>query len=157
MRFNPFPPLGPFEFKKIYRSRILGWVAAAVCAVQAMNALWTSYDSVNLVLRGRPAQAEVVRFESDATSTGESAVFFPVFGYEDTEGRRVTIRSHAGSLTPPFSVGQRVPIYFDPENPERAAIRHELAKAPLVAWSIVGILFVLAWYNLRKPKTGEGV
>lgn len=157
MRFNPLDLPSPFHFSKTYRSRIFGWFAAVLCAFQAMNAAWITYDSVSLMVRGKPTQAEIVRFESDAaSSTDEKAVLFPVFGYKITTGERIEIRSHTGSIEPLFSVGQRVPIYFDPENPERAVIRYELARAPLVAWIVVGILFLLAWYNLRMPRTGEG-
>jgi hypothetical protein len=65
----------------------------------------------------------------------EGPVYQPVVTYETTEGETHQFTDSLGTELPRFTVGESVPVAYDPANPERAKI----AK-PFHLWVVSGLL-----------------
>jgi uncharacterized Tic20 family protein len=61
-------------------------------------------------------RAVVIEVESRRSDDG--TMFYPVFSFEDTNGHEHMIYSKKGSYPPRYETGERVLIYYDPENPK---------------------------------------
>ncbi len=68
---------------------------------------------LSTAIKTRAVVVEVERRRSD-----DGTMFYPVFPFEDTNGHEHMIYSKAGSYPPRYETGERVLIYYDPENPK---------------------------------------
>ncbi|HTT32737.1 MAG TPA: DUF3592 domain-containing protein [Methylomirabilota bacterium] len=69
-----------------------------------------------------------------------------IVSFTDRSGRAFTHRDEIGMNPPSFSVGQRVTIFYDPENPQKAMIDRG-AKNYLISGIALGLgaLITLSW------------
>jgi uncharacterized Tic20 family protein len=68
---------------------------------------------LSTAIKTRAVVVEVERRRSD-----DGTMFYPVFSFEDTSGQEHRIYSKEGSYPPRYETGERVLIYYDPENPK---------------------------------------
>ncbi|HSF94047.1 MAG TPA: DUF3592 domain-containing protein [Thermohalobaculum sp.] len=104
---------------------------------------------VTLALHGASATGEVIELEpSTSTSASGQATFFPIVTFLTPVGQQVTFRHRTGQRPPAYSVGEKVPVTYLPDQPDRALIAEGFLN-----WLLPGVLIltgpVLAWLSLR--------
>ena len=97
--------------------------------------------------------------------TGDGTTYYPVYSFVDVYGTRHKIYSKTGSYPPSYKVGDSIPIFYDPENPENikrdsfvslwmgSVIAGALGLIPF----LIGVLFLLIIpiiINRVFPETG---
>ncbi|RFA25573.1 hypothetical protein CAI21_18785 [Alkalilimnicola ehrlichii] len=106
----------------------------------------TGYNSYRFVTTAEPTVGVVleVRREIGRDSDGNQTVrYYPVVRYQGPNGM-ATYRSRSGSSSPRFSVGELVPMLYDPANPRNVRMDDffDLWTAT-VLFSVFGVIFTL--------------
>lgn len=111
-------------------------------AVFLVIGLFTLRANLNLVRVGRHATGTVVELVRSRDKDGD-VVYYPIVQYTPDNGDRVTFKSNVGSSHAP-SVGEKVQIVYNPQNPKQAAIDTftDLWLLPVVFTGIGGLIVV---------------
>ena len=97
---------------------------------------------------------------SSSSSSRNSGTYVPVIDFTAPNGSRIHITGSSGSNPPAYSRGDKVPLLFDPENPEKAVIDSfgERKAGPLIlsglgaAFALVGGGVLFARARQRKQR-----
>ena len=96
------------------------------------------YDTVGFVSRSRETMATVINF--DVSKEGN---YFPIFQFKDDGGSTVTARSTSGSKPPAYSIGDKVSILYDPQNPTNIRVNSIIfVWLPPIFSTIMGMLAI---------------
>ncbi len=69
-------------------------------------------------------EAQVVSVKADRSGSSENALFKPVFTFSDADGRAHTAPAAHSDEAYDFAVGERVPILFNPAQPETVRVNN---------------------------------
>lgn len=75
------------------------------------------YDTVCFMGRSRIAMATVIDFQ-----VNKEGNYFPIFQFKDESGSTVTTKSPSGGKPPPYDIGDRISILYDPLNPTNVKV-----------------------------------
>ena len=99
-------------------------VAMIVGIALSASGIYFAFIQIDLSLRGEVAWGEVVQLEpGSSTSASGQATLFPLVSFRASNGEQVTFRHRTGRNPPQYSVGDRVPVIFLPDQPDEALIR----------------------------------
>jgi hypothetical protein len=96
-----------------------GWFMVFLSSPLLISALVIFIRTEVFLHRSVSADGTVIRLVADHDETVHYA---PVFAFTALNGRAITIQSTAYSVPPEFGVGQKVPILYEKDHPERARI-----------------------------------
>ncbi len=131
---------------------VLGAVAAGALAdfLEERHALFL-YGA--LATEGTVIELVDLRSERDG-----SPVYHAIVEFQDREGRGHRFRSRRGGSGTPWRIGERYPVLYRPERPERAELKHEIPGFIGGLGVLSVVLFaggVFAWF-FRRPRAAAG-
>jgi len=103
-----------------------------------------SYKYFNLQLNGKQTQGQVVGLSESCDDDG--CTYAPVVSFETRDGSTIYYRSNYFSGPPAYEVGERVTVIFDPENPEKAAIKGEGSVFRIIFMTVGGVIVIFGLY-----------
>lgn len=92
------------------------------------------------VERSWPAPGEVIGLEPERGNVARAA---PVIRFETSRGKAVRFRANMPIPWPKLDIGDRVPVLYDPENPESAVVDRFWSVWPSVALPAAGGLLLM--------------
>lgn len=133
----------------------------AFVGVVALVALscWLTYQVLELHLIGRPAQGEIVGYESKSNSKGSPSQFARVT-FTPAGGSPITFTDRFGSSSPTLATGQVVDVLYDPSAPAEAQVDLGLAGNFALPAGVLLVAFLLlrmgvvALTTIRQGKQG---
>lgn len=127
--------------------------------------IYCLYDTIHLQFYGKQTTGTVVGYnmsysnsnpfteagKSDYISNGNysSDLFYTQVAFKTESGKTVYYKSNGGSDTPKYNEGDKVLIYYNPENPDNAKIGNEGWVMPAV-FIPVGLLILFATWKIGK-------
>lgn len=101
------------------------WMAVAtllcltVLAVAMLLVLWW----MRTAMRATMVAAEGIVVGAVQYDDGESNLFYPMVAFQTTAGETIRFRGNIGTaFVPPYNVGDRVKVYYNPAQPRSAII-----------------------------------
>jgi hypothetical protein len=145
--------------KRAYRSFMQGPILIILFGLAFFGiGAGLSYKYFNLQLNGEQAQGQVIGLSEQCDDEG--CAYAPVVSFQTRDGRTVTYRSSYASSPPAYDVGESVTVYFDPENPEKPAIKGEGSIFRIIFVTVGGSIMIFGLYtfgrNLINPIAKEG-
>jgi hypothetical protein len=111
--------------------------------------------------RSASTEGTVIRLVADR---GQTVDYAPVFAFTTQDGRAMTIQSTAYMSPPEFRVGEKVPILYEKDRPERARIAtHWQVHGSEDISALVGLFFAgigfgsLIYQRRRNGRTAGSV
>ena len=175
MRRRPYHETGHFigysTTKNIPLTKRTGVIAAVVLGLMGVAfaavgvAWWQGTRSfVQTAERTEGTVVELLERQSTSRSSNgrrsTSISFSPVVEYTDHQGKQHKHYSTTSTNPPMYSVGDKVPMLFDPNRPAVAKIDHwvNLYLAPIV-FTVLGAVFLLVTiimvFIAARPKSAE--
>ena len=115
-----------------------------------------SFLGTNSFLKiAKPSMGEVIGFDSRIINTkGNSRTsYFPKIKFVDAKGTEVEFVSSSGSSSPDVSIGDKVPILYNPEHPNEARRNNFLDLWFLTTiLSAMGLVFLLVGIAIYFKK-----
>lgn len=114
---------------------------------------YAGYVSWNLQTNGESIEGTVVRLNEQSDSEGGCCTYVPVVEF-DAGGRAYSFEGDTASDPPAYRVGQRVPVIYDPSDPQTAQIDKWserwlfpilIIPAMLLAALVINFVMVRAW------------
>ena len=102
----------------------VGCIAVLANLFFASFCLWGAYAgyvSWKLEKGGETTEGIVIRLNEQSDSEGGCCTYIPVVEFE-ASGRAYTIEGDTASYPPAYDVGERVPVIYDPSDPQTAQI-----------------------------------
>lgn len=96
---------------------VITWVLGIVLLVMAAYLFWSTKLFISRAMVTQGVVVENVRNYSD-----DSYTYSPVIQFNTEDGRNVEFKSKMGSSSPTYSVGEKVEIFYEPNEPEHAKI-----------------------------------
>jgi len=117
-----------------------------------------SYKHFNLQLNGEQTQGQVIGLSEQCDDDG--CAYAPVVSFETRDGSTIYYRSSYASSPPAYDVGESVTVFFDPENPEKAAVKGEGSVFRVIFITIGGVIIIFGLYTFGKnlinhPSIGQ--
>jgi len=114
-------------------------VALIVGIALAAGGAYFAFIQISLSLRGEVVWGEVVQLEpGSSTSASGQAALFPLVSFQAGNGAPVTFRHRTGGNPPLYSVGDKVPVIYLPDQPDQALIMEGGMN-----WVLPGVLLLL--------------
>ena len=78
---------------------------------------------------------------------GSGVIYYPVVRFKTQDGKAVDFRAASGSQHPAYSIGDRVPVMYDPSNPKDSRIDTVWGVwgAPLILLGIGAVFLMLGF------------
>ena len=114
---------------------------------------YAGYVSWNLQTNGESIEGTVVRLNEQSDSEGGCCTYVPVVEF-DAGGRAYSFEGDTASDPPAYRVGQRVPVIYEPSDPQTAQIDKWserwlfpilIIPAMLLAALVINFVMVRAW------------
>ena len=114
---------------------------------------YAGYVSWNLQTNGESIEGTVVRLNEQSDSEGGCCTYVPVVEF-DAGGRAYSFEGDTASDPPAYRVGQRVPVIYEPSDPQTAQIDKWserwlfpilIIPAMLLAALVTNFVMVRAW------------
>lgn len=101
---------------------------------------------------------ELDREVESSSDGGHHVYYYPSFEFTTSDGRVVTVRSTSGTNPPAHRIGERVRLWYDPENPEHMEIDSFAGRwRTVLVPGLMGAIFatigtaLLAW-TIRRQR-----
>ncbi len=104
----------------IRRCSIAGWVLLVFVIPFGSGAIVWCSKTRSFVEQATRTEGTVVRLAESSSSDGTT--YCPVFTFEDRSGNPHTVESSVSSSPPSHFVGEKVAVFYDPDDPDRAKI-----------------------------------
>ena len=91
----------------------------AIAVIVLLISLFVYHHSQKFIQSASRAQGTVTRLvkKSDGSDSDSS---YPVYTFEDSQGKQHEIYSSSGSYPPAYSVGEKVTVLYQPDDPQNA-------------------------------------
>ena len=98
-------------------------------------------------------QATVVDFEQDIDNESNSITYYPIVEYE-VNGKKYNSRYSTGDTTHKYSVGQKITILYNPDNPNEYYIEGDNSDniGAYICIGVGGLVTILGIYTLIKKQ-----
>ena len=107
-----------------------------------------SYKYFTLQRNGEQTQGQVVGLSEQCDDDG--CAYAPVVSFKTRDGTETYYRSNYFSSPPAYDVGERVTVIFDPENPEKAAVKGEGSTFRIIFMTVGGVITIFGLYTFGK-------
>jgi hypothetical protein len=112
---EPSAPLTPKQARSLLMTLP---VALIVGILLGAGGIYFAFIQIDLSLRGEVVWGEVVELEpGSSTSASGQATLFPRVTFRAGNGGQVTFRHRTGRKPSPYSVGDKVPVVYLPDQP----------------------------------------
>jgi hypothetical protein len=112
------------------------FVIFPVGILMLLGATYLYFDTRAWLKRSVEAQGSVIEMVAVRDRETGSLTFAPLIRFQTTDGKMVEFRSTFQSNPPAYTVGQTVPVLYDPDRPNSAAI--------VSLFSIWGVTIILS-------------
>lgn len=114
------------------------------------------YRNIQLVTEGIHTEGTVLRLQTERVSC--KTYYYPVIRFQDQQGRVHMAQSHFGSTSSTWRRGERIKLYYQPDNPEQM-VHDEFLSLWLLPSISVGfgllIFFPALWGATHKRRKIE--
>ena len=116
-------------------------------------AVYLARHALAVIWYGEKVAGEVVEIVAVSDGGGRLRGYAPVVGYRDRQGQRYTFTPPTIEYPTYYAAGDRVPVYYDREDPTRAALASftNFWLAPFLAAGAGGLLLLLAGVLAAPP------
>lgn len=123
---------------------LIGVLFTAVGIGALAAAGWLGMQTREFVARAAHAQGEVTGLEASRSGSDSSPTYHPTVRFSAADGIEVTFRSSTGTNPPAHRVGDKVPVLYEPADPQHAEIDSfvDVWLAPLIV-GFLGAVFTL--------------
>jgi len=144
-------------------NRVMAWLGLATGIGLVGAAGWwmanrARFEAGAIAGEGRVIENRQVQWTSGANNTNSHIAYHAMIRFTDRVGQVVTVQDELGLSPPAFSVGQAVPILYDPHSPHHAVVdRGRRVYFIPMAIATVGLLILLGSVqrlNLTQPDSG---
>jgi hypothetical protein len=158
---EPSAPLTPKQARSLLMALP---VALIVGILLGAGGIYFAFIQIDLSLRGEVVWGEVVELEpGSSTSASGQATLFPRVTFRAGNGGQVTFRHRTGRKPSPYSVGDKVPVIYLPDQPDEALIMEKgmnwvlpgvllLTGTLLIVLSLRGIAFTRRERARARPR-----
>lgn len=144
-------------------NRGVGVVALVAGVALTGAAAWWMLDRARFeagaaVAEGRVVENRQVQWTSGDNNTKSHIAYHAIIRFTDRVGQIVTVQDELGLSPPAFSIGQAVPILYDPHSPHHAVVdRGRRVYFIPMAIATLGLLIVIGGLQRlrRTPPNGE--
>jgi hypothetical protein len=98
------------------------------------GSLFFANQTLTFVRASLKTQGTVVRLRK-VNGRKRQANYAPVFAFTDAAGHSFTVNSHSVSNPPSYSIGDTVPVLYQPDDPQHATID---SFVELWLWALIG-------------------
>jgi hypothetical protein len=110
------------------------WVLLGIGAVSLIASVWTWRSEKNFAERAIHTTGQVTGFVERMSK--QRTFFYTKFSFKTTDGRVIEITSRVSDGDKPQeSIGDAVPVLYDPEDPQRAHI-DDFSQGKLLTWAL---------------------
>lgn len=145
----------------LWRTPFGAWFAIFLSSPLLISALVIFIRTELFLYRSISTEGTVVQLIADHDETVHYA---PVFAYSAQDGRIFTVKSNTNSAPPEFRVGQKVPVLYVKDHPERARIaRHSQIYSLEEFFGSIGLFFAsigfgsLLYQRKRNRRTSDSM
>lgn len=140
---------------KIFKYLNYIWTIIAVLLI--LLSVYIFKNNIDFTQKAQISQGKVIMVTID--KSGKSATYKPVIEFYDHKGIRIEFASFEGSNPPKYTVGDKVEVLFNPENPIDAKINSFFSIwGGVLIMSIVGIVFfVIGCISISKEKKKRAI
>lgn len=147
-------------------ARILGWMLLVPGTLMTYQGCTRAGGALGTWLTGESADGVVTsirEFRGSSSTLRSPARAASVITFRTADGRLVTFEHPVQSLPPPFAQGERVRVYYDPDEPEDAVAPSGLAllsfgwgfvavagMALVLTGALVLLIAALPWVSRRR-------
>ena len=124
-----------------------------------LRGVYAGYVSWTLEQGGESTTGNVVQLEESNSSEGGCCVYSPVIEFT-ARGQTYSFESDNASDPPAYSVGEEVPILYDPASPETAQINSFFERWVFPIIIISAMIFaalILNFFMIRSWRRGETI
>jgi hypothetical protein len=114
--------------------QLLGAIFAGVGLVMFLIAVPFYFRTRRFLSTAVPTQGTIIELVEGTDSEGH-LTYFPKVRFETSDGKPVEFEDSISSNSPSYSQGDKVPVNYDPQNPERARI-----GTAFRTWFVPGLL-----------------
>jgi hypothetical protein len=128
-------------------------VAGVLIVLWGAHSWWSTS---RFVARALTAPGEVIELKVHHDSEDNSNTYSPVFRYTLPDGREITLESGMRTYPPAYDVGERVQVYYQPENVTDAKIVGFWSLwGPAVALGLLGVLVTVlgGWFARSRSAS----
>lgn len=108
--------------KKDFGGRMTVPLMAFLGIIFIATGLYFIQDTRDFIARAAQAEGRVVRLEYDSGSGSDSDAYYPVVSFSVPGRGGWEFRDRIGTNPPMYRQGEEVPVFYDPENPQKAMI-----------------------------------
>jgi len=153
-----FKKLPGRAFVLVFAALAAGCFIAAGCygleRIQVLRAFVRTEGEVTLELRRSSVISGNGR-RSPYRATTEVFDYAPLVRFETAQGAGVTVAGMVRSGLVRYKVGEKLPVYYDPHDPQQAVVGTFLEFwTPILAWAGFGLLWALAAYGAERLTRG---
>ncbi|MCB9991114.1 MAG: DUF3592 domain-containing protein [Rhodospirillales bacterium] len=121
---------------------------------------WFAYDFLSIKAGGYKTTGTVSSYETTYDSDS-GTMYYPVVSFKDNQGRGHSVKDRLGTGSEPYSRGEKVQVYYDPNDPERFVIDSfwrymGFAFAFMGISSVFLVVMFLALFNILSDKELKG-
>ncbi len=157
--FDAAPPvpatsLSPFRMDT-GTTHFVSIIALVMSAVSLLFGLGAGVHTLLFLNKAVTATGTITRMDEHQGNKAQR-LYTPVFTYIDPQGEEHEVISSHSSSPPAYAVGDRVPVLYDPRDPENAKIDSfisvwGLAFMPALFGIINAVVFGIVFWKTRKP------
>jgi Protein of unknown function (DUF3592) len=130
------------ERPTVFLSRLGKFVLIPIGLLLLVAAVWSVWTTRAWLARAVEVQGTVIEMVRVRDSDNTGYLFTPLVRFQTAQGRTIEFQSSLRTNPPAYRAGQTVPVLYDPEEPQSAAIRGVLSLWLLpIILSFIGLIF----------------
>jgi len=100
----------------VWTARLVGLAIVSLAIVP----IWLAWERHrdNQAFLAKAVRVQAVVADLQVTGSGDDQRLVPVYRFQDADGREYSVRSPVAYRHPPATIGQSVPLLYDPGNPQ---------------------------------------
>lgn len=121
---------------------LFGLLFVGITIVFLLRKIWKITKSTKTM--GVVMNVEVSQGARQFDSSSRNTLFSPTVRFQTTEGRIIDYKSSVSSSLDNYRVGENVPVYYDPQQPEKAIVGTTFRLwSPFIIFGFVGGMFII--------------
>jgi hypothetical protein len=129
--------------------KVTGWLMLAIAIITLPLSFFTYAHSQRFIKSANRAQGTVIRLD-ERSGSGSRSVYYPVYTFQDSQGKQHEIYSSSGSYPPSYEVGEKVTVLYQSDNPSNAEIDSFMDKwlftVLLAGFGLIGLFLGIGMF-----------